>query len=130
MCVYGIESLGGGPNVQLACRTVTVPGGSPIGVIDAISGGKGSIHIAGWALDPDTAASIPIHVYVDGIGHIFAAGATRPDVGAVFPEWGNLHGIDLTYGALAPGNHTVCTYAINVGLGTGNPKLGCRTVRT
>ena len=29
---------------------------------------------------------------------------------------------------LAPGTHQVCTYAINVGQGTTNPSLGCRSV--
>jgi hypothetical protein len=29
---------------------------------------------------------------------------------------------------LAPGRHTVCTYAINVGAGTSNTHLGCRSV--
>jgi hypothetical protein len=30
--------------------------------------------------------------------------------------------------ALARGRHTICTYAINIGTGTGNPRLGCRAV--
>jgi hypothetical protein len=38
-------------------------------------------------------------------------------------------GFDITV-TLPAGLHSVCTYAINVGPGTGNPWLGCRTVRT
>jgi GH25 family lysozyme M1 (1,4-beta-N-acetylmuramidase) len=130
ICVYGIETAGGGSHTLLTCRTVTVPGGSPFGVLDGVAGGHGSVRVTGWAIDPDTATTAPVHVYVDGIGRIFAAGTLRPDVGAVYPEWGNNHGIDLTYGGLTAGQHTVCAYAINTAGAGANTLLGCSTVTT
>jgi GH25 family lysozyme M1 (1,4-beta-N-acetylmuramidase) len=128
VCVYGIEIAGGGSHTLLTCQAVTVPGGSPFGVLDGVAGGHGSVRVTGWAIDPDTSAPVPVHVYVDGIGRIFSAGSARPDVGAFYPDWGNSHGMDLTYGGLTAGQHTVCTYAINAA-GTGDHSLlGCRVV--
>ena len=46
----------------------------------------------GWAFDPDTSASIPVHVYVDGSGYVLTASGDRPDVGSFFPGYGNAHG--------------------------------------
>jgi hypothetical protein len=30
--------------------------------------------------------------------------------------------------SVAPGTHTVCAYGTNVGTGTTNPTLGCRSI--
>ena len=66
VCVYGINS-GPGGNTLLGCRTVVVPGGSPVGSLDVARLVPGvGVTVGGWALDPDTASSIAVHVYVDG----------------------------------------------------------------
>ena len=65
--------------------TVAAPvesGRQPIGNLEAVTGGVGQIDVAGWALDPDTTASIPVHVYVDGAGVPYVADKQRPDVAA------------------------------------------------
>ncbi len=113
------------------CDLTTIHGAcnhGPFGGLDSVTGGGGSVLAAGWAIDPDTAASIDVHVYVDGAFKA-QAGATnaRPDVGAAYPLFGNAHGYRVTVGGLSPGSHTVCTYGINVGAGS-NMTLGCRTV--
>jgi hypothetical protein len=54
------------------------------------------------------------------------ADTSRPDVAALHPAHGPAHGFDTTLD-VAPGPHTVCAYAVNVGAGSGNPRLGCRT---
>ncbi|MEY2456347.1 MAG: hypothetical protein QOK06_1441, partial [Acidimicrobiaceae bacterium] len=41
--------------------------GSTIGNLDYTWRQPGSIGVYGWAIDPDTAASIPVHLYVDGV---------------------------------------------------------------
>jgi len=130
VCVYGINMAGAGAHTLLGCRVVTVPTGSPIGYLDAVVGVQGAVRVSGWAIDPDTALPIPVHVYVDGIGRIFSANTARADVGAVFPGWGPNHGIDLAFTGLAPGNHTVCTYAIETAGAGANTLLGCRSVTT
>ena len=100
----------------------------PIGWLDEVSETPGGLRIRGWALDPDTSASIDVHVYVGGG---FAAGAradrSRPDVGAAYPGFGDAHGFELTVPA-GNGRHRVCVYAINVGRAGENPEIGCRTV--
>ena len=80
----------------------------------------------GWAIDPDTAAPITVHVYIDGAAVALTANASRPDVGQAFPLYGSNHGYSATL-LTSGGSHTVCTYGINVGGGT-NTQLGCRSV--
>jgi uncharacterized protein YkwD len=106
-------------------------GHNPSGYFDsavALSGHRARLR--GWAVDPDN-RSLPlaIAVYSDGraLGW-FNFPVARPDV-ATAKSAGPNQGFDITV-TLPAGLHTVCTYAINVGLGTGNPKLGCRAVRT
>jgi hypothetical protein len=131
VCVYGINT-GAGGNVVLGCRQVTVTavipelGRVPIGNLDSVQVVSGGVRVTGWAIDPDTAAPITVHVYVDAVGTAYTANKQRTDVGAVYPAYGSSHGIDQTITA-APGKRTVCVYAINTGPG-GNASLGCRTV--
>jgi hypothetical protein len=105
------------------------PPGNPIGSLDNTARGPGMIGVQGWAIDPNTVKPIMVHVYVDG-RPIKAIGANtnRPDIGARYGGYGNAHGYSTNV-PVGPGDHTVCTYAINVYNGTGNPQLGCRLVR-
>ena len=125
VCVYGIN-VGVGANSLIGCREVTVPSGAPFGALDVATSEPGSIQTAGWAIDPDTAASIPVHVYVDGVGTATTADGVRPDVGAAFPGYGSAHGFGLQT-LTGAGDHTVCAYAINAGPGD-NSLIGCRQV--
>jgi hypothetical protein len=125
VCAYGID-VGPGENAVLGCRTVVVPTGSPFGVLDVAEGGAGSVSVAGWAIDPDSADPIAVHVYVDGVGHAIVADVLRLDVGAAYPGMGPAHGFAATVAAPV-GPHTVCAYGIDVGPGE-NALLGCRAV--
>jgi hypothetical protein len=128
ICLVATVTSGSAANSSLGCRSVTVPNGNPFGSLDVVSAVPGGARIAGWTIDPDTAAAIPIHVYVNGQwGGAFTADALRGDVGRAFPGYGDNHGFGATI-ALAPGIRQVCVYAINVGAGTGNPAVGCRSV--
>jgi len=100
---------------------------SPFGSLDVVRAGPGRIDVAGWAIDPDTVASIPVHVYVDGVGYALSANQSRSDVGAVYPGYGPLHGFSASLPASA-GSHQVCVYGINIAGGGSNSLLGCRTV--
>jgi hypothetical protein len=111
----------------IGCRAITM-GVDPIGNLDVVSPGPAGLHVAGWSIDPDTASSIPVHVYVDNaFATAVIATVSRPDVGAAYPGYGSAHGFDLTLPA-APGPHTVCVYGINVGAGSVNTQIGCSTV--
>ena len=104
--------------------------GRPYGGFDSLVAVSGNlVRVTGWAVDPDTSASIQVHAYVDGRGQgAYTASVPRPDVAAALGR-GDRHGYDITLG-VSPGQHEVCIYAINVGAGSGNPVLGCRTVDT
>jgi hypothetical protein len=124
VCVYAIKPPPG-INVSLGCRTVTVANAAPFGVIDSVTAAPGSVTASGWAIDPDTTAPIPVHMYVDGAAAAFTADVSRPDVAAAFGK-GDRHGYRTTMPATR-GTHTVCMYAINTDPGP-NTALGCRTV--
>lgn len=123
VCVYAIN-VGPGDHVLLGCRTVT-NSVQPFGSVDSVNGTPDGITIAGWALDPDTADPIDVHVYVDGVGRAaLTAKGDRPDIAAAFAGYGAAHGF-ATVIAAAAGNHTVCVFAINALAGS-NQLLGCR----
>jgi hypothetical protein len=100
---------------------------APVGSLDAAaSTSTGVISTRGWALDPDTTASITVHVYVDGKPvAALAANGSRPDVGRIYRR-GDNHGFSGTVLA-ANGTHQLCIYAIDSAGGT-NPRIGCTTV--
>ncbi len=126
VCTYGIN-VGSGGNALLGCRVVEVPV-NPFGSLDGVgAGAAGELDISGWAADPDTAAPIDVHVYVNGApAAALTAGDDRPDVGAVYPGWGSSHGFSASV-AVRDRINTVCAYGINEGPG-GNALLGCRVV--
>ncbi len=125
ICLYAINA-GPGQNRLLSCRTLD-SNRNPFGYLDSLLRIPGGISISGWTIDPDTTAPIQVHTYVDGsIVGATTASASRPDIGAAFPQYGAGHGYAATY-AVAPGWHTVCTYGINVAAGT-NALLECKFV--
>jgi hypothetical protein len=130
VCVYAINDNLVGPHRQLGCRTVVVPQPNatpPIGSLDLLSVQAGTVHVAGWALDPDSAEPIPVHVYVGGVGVATTAAVTRPDLPAAMPGRGAEHGFDLTIPRGADARR-VCVYAINDNPDAPHTTLGCRSI--
>ena len=127
LCAFAINR-GAGQNVLLGCRSATVSP-SPGGVLEQVRVvAPGTVQLSGWAIDPDSPQPLDVHVYVDGVGRAnIPADLTRTDLGAIYPASGADHGFALELGAVGPGPHQVCAYAINVGPGA-NVKLGCRAV--
>ena len=126
VCIYGYN-VGAGTNTLFGCPTVKVPTGAPTGALDAITVGESSVTVSGWAIDPDTAAPIAVHVYVDRTGYGFVANRDRPDVARAYPAYGAAHGYSERL-TVAPGAHNICVYAINTGPGSVNPLIACRAV--
>lgn len=125
VCVFAIDASGGA-NPSLGCRSVSVANKAPIGSVDSVVGSAGKITVSGWALDPDTTASINVHIYVDGKPVTSERAKTsRPDVGRIHGK-GDLHGFSRSVGA-SDGAHQVCVYAIDP-TGGSNPQIGCRSV--
>lgn len=135
VCVYAIN-VGGGSNVLLGCKTVTIANPNPFGHLDSTtSPDPGTVRVRGWAVDPnDRTNPIGVHIYIGGpagVGRgydIGSANAFRPDVNAVHTGVGDNHGFDKTLTDIAAGTHEVCAYGINVGAGTNTVLSACTTV--
>jgi hypothetical protein len=130
VCAYAINK-GAGGHVELGCRQVVVPGDVdggrvPIGNFEALTVDGRTAVAAGWALDPDTASPIAVHLYMGGVGSAYTANRSRPDVAAAYPGYGAGHGFVETL-TLPAGRSEVCAYAINNGRG-GHVQLGCKVV--
>jgi len=127
ICAFGINVGAGDDNTVLGCRVVDVAT-NPVGNLEAVTRTGNAVTVSGWVIDPDSAAPIDVHVYVDGGGAgLASASSPRPDVGAAYPQFGPHHGFSLTI-PVTPGPRRVCVYAINTGPGSDNPLLGCSIV--
>ncbi len=132
VCVYAIKVRPPGANPNIGCRSVLVL--NSFGVVDAATVSGNTISVVGWALNPnDHAEHVQIHIYDTSVAGTrgypgFLANRARPDVGRVYPGYGNTHGYRATIPAGAKGTHRVCAYAITTGGGVSNPLLGCRIV--
>ena len=78
----------------------------------------------GWAIDPNTADPIDVHVQVDGatVGTGRADGV-RPDVAAMNGSYGAAHGFEIVV-PVAPGRRQICAFAIGAAPGN-NIMFGC-----
>ena len=127
VCAYALNIGLGTSNPALGCKIITLQY-NPIGFLDTVSTTATGIIVSGWSLDPDTASPINVDIYADGIGlGRLTANLARPDIASIFPAYGGSHGFSGAL-ALGQGPHKVCAYAVNVGLGTSNPVLGCKTI--
>ena len=131
VCMYLINSGPGSANPLLACRPVTIAAASwnPFGSLDGATVAGRVITVSGWVVEPDTmTAPATVHVYVDGVWRAASsASVTRPDIAWAYPRAGADHGYSVPI-SVSSGRHTVCVYAINVGNGTTNPLIDCRSV--
>jgi hypothetical protein len=105
-----------------------VLGAEPFGRFDSATRTGSQVRVRGWGIDPKTEAHIKVHVYVGGpagvgTGIPTTANQWRPDVGAIYPRWGNNRGFDLTTAVRGPRNEA-CVYLINAA--GPNTSLGCR----
>lgn len=134
VCVYAIDDRGG-ENTTLGCRSATIASPNPpatenrvpFGNLESVTASQGGVRVSGWAIDPDIAGAIEVHVYVDGSGRAFVANLARPDVGKAFPGAGDGHGFVADVPAAA-GERRVCVYAID-NAGGQNTTLGCASAR-
>jgi glucose/arabinose dehydrogenase len=102
-------------------------GGPPKGSLDVLQVGPRNVRVAGWTIDPDSAAPAAVHIYVNGTPTVVTANKPRADLGAAYPLSGPNHGYDAVVAA-GPGPHRVCVYGINLVGPPGNATLGCRTI--
>jgi SpoIID/LytB domain protein len=125
ICVHGIDGV---TNPVIGCRSVTLPSGNPFGNVESVKDIGTGVQVSGWAIDPDTANPVTVHLYVDGVfAGLTTASNERDDVAAHYPGYGADHGFS-TVVAAKQGTHTICAYAINIGIGTSNPALRCTSL--
>lgn len=117
-----VVNIGSGANLSLGCRLVTlVDPHNPRGSM-AIAVHGNAVTVSGYAYDVDTAGAIHVQTSVDGgAWQDHLASATTPTA----PVSG-AHGYTSSW-TLTHANHRICVTAINVGLGSGNTSLGCKT---
>lgn len=118
VCMIAIGVGEGGNTAQ--CRTVSTPTGSPIIHIDQAAGtGIGVSTIRGWSIDPDITGAVQVQVLIDGkVSSNVTADSSKAGLNAAFPGYGNAHGFSVRATGIAPGQHTACVRAINLGGGT------------
>ena len=135
----GLPWVPGGGRGALACTSIpTDPalgeaGRNAFGTIDAVWIVGTGIRVSGWSCDPDAINGLGIIHFYDQ-GPFGTAGypsgvtdQTRDDVNRAYNVLGQ-HGFTATLPWTGAGPHTICGYAINIGRGTGNQRIGCRTV--
>src|SRR5439155_3129225 len=74
VCLFAIDTVQPAPNPLLGC--VGAPG-RPFGVVDHVARIAEGVQVWGWAIDPDTADPIAVHVYVQGVGFALNAEGSR-----------------------------------------------------
>ena len=89
----------------------------PVGAYDIATGGENSVHVRGWAYDPDdTSKAVSMHVYIDGkhAGSL-VADSYREDVNQVY-GCGAYHGFsgNISYTVTSSGTHMVEVYALDL----------------
>lgn len=126
VCVVG-TNVGGGSNAN-ACSTVAMTSGNPVLLLDEVSSpGTGQVKVRGWAIDPDTASPIQVHVYLNGAGaKSLTANQAKASLATVYGGYGANHAFSTTLTGKASGSTQVCVYAMNTGAGS-NTTL-CRTL--
>jgi len=125
VCAYAINVGSGTVNTELGCFTTTVSG-LPVGALENVQTVGAGYGVYGYAVDPDTAQPIDVHIYVDGqFAGSGRADVPRSDLATLFPGFGGAHAFGVNVAA-TPGPHNVCVYAINAPSGV-NPVIGCVT---
>ena len=100
---------------------------APFGSFDNAVVVNNKIEVSGWAIDAETAGPLNVSAQIDNVVAATAsANFSRPDIGAMYPGYGNNHGFLMTLKTV-PGQHRVCVFASNVGGGS-NVRLGCRDI--
>ncbi len=101
---------------------------SPVGTIDAVSAGYGTVNVRGWTYDSsDTSKSLTVKVTIAGIAAgTLSANTTRADVNKAKKITGN-HGYSGTVKTNKQGTVPVCVTAVNIGAGA-DSLIGCKNI--
>ncbi len=100
----------------------------PFGALEVVTSSAGDVRVVGYAIDPNSPhASVPITIMIGTEQSALSANVVRPDVAAMYPSAGPVHGFDQVLPTQNTGTVEVCAHASNLGAGA-NTVLGCSTV--
>jgi len=125
------ENLEGtlGVDKALGCKDVKVVH-TPVGTLETVRRDPGGVLVRGWALDPDTAAPVNVHLTSNGTSvRSLSAAQTRPALSPTYSAQGTAHGFSAVLD-LPAGTHSVCATAQNADGtdGANTFSLGCRSL--
>ena len=111
------KNVGGGSDTS-TCKQVAAATGNPTLLLDEVSSpAAGQVTVRGWAIDPDTASSLRVHIYVDDAGGTsIGADQSKPSLDTAY-GYGDAHAFSTVLTGRASGSARVCAYAINQGGG-------------
>lgn len=134
-----MRTIGGSVAVSAALATcaVAIPAHAatshaPAGAIELVKGGRGGIHVNGWAVDPDTSRSATVRISLDG-RTVASVAANKPNVVAAkrYPSLAGGHGFAKIQPATG-GQHRVCVSALDIAPAGAKTiaatSLGCHTI--
>lgn len=98
----------------------------PVGNLESLIGGSGTVTASGWAADPSTSAPVGVLLTAGSVTVGGAANRSRPDVQAVYPAYGGSTGFSLAATGVAPGLQLACVTALD---GDGGMDLGMGCAR-
>ena len=129
VCAYAIN-VGpyGSANPELGCATVRVSA-VPQGTLESVRLAPGGALVVGWAADTDDPAALAVEVLVDGtVAATTTANRSRPDVGRVYPSFGDNRGlrVEVPLQASAAARQ-ICVDLVDVPT-TERHRLGCRSI--
>jgi len=133
VCV-AVRNVAAGYHTMLTCKVTPLgtklsavqrTAHNPFGAVTQFAVGSSSMHVHGWATDPDWIThKLIVVLYVNGRSTATVLStrypAPRPD-GA-----GSLSAFDITV-PVTRGAHLGCVWVVNVGVGNGNTFLGCNS---
>src|SRR6476646_6040663 len=118
------HNVGLGHDQLLGCKAI-VAANDPVGALTGLNLVPGAVRLAGWSLDPNTAAPITVRALIDG--KVFANRSANVSSTLPAPPAAAGHGFSFDLSGLPAGPHDVCAQGVNVGMGK-DATLGCRTI--
>lgn len=100
---------------------------TPVGNLEALTGGSGTVTASGWVKDPSSSDAVGVLLTAGGVTTSTNANRSRPDVQAVYPAYGPSTGFSVTARGVAPGLQLACVTGVDTDGGMDLP-MGCARV--
>ena len=125
VCATAVN-VGQGSDTSLGCRTATAIDHRPVGNVDSVVPQSDGARLLGWATDPDSSETVAVRILADGAATTVSADTAAIAALTTTGTTAASTGFDVLV-PLAPGSHSICVIAVNIGAGA-DTDLGCSTV--